>query len=63
MTQTTTSAGETRTVSVADIHVEQEFNPRGDMERAALDQLTRSIAQHGVLQPLLGRRATATATG
>jgi ParB/RepB/Spo0J family partition protein len=52
VTQTTT-AGETRTVSVADIHVEQEFNPRGDMERAALDQLTRSIAQHGVLQPLL----------
>ena len=53
MTQTTTPAGETRTVLVADIHVEQEFNPRGEMERAALDQLTRSIAQHGVLQPLL----------
>jgi ParB/RepB/Spo0J family partition protein len=53
VTQATATAAETRTVPVADIHVDQEFNPRGDVERAALDELTASIAQHGVLQPLL----------
>jgi ParB/RepB/Spo0J family partition protein len=53
VTQTIASAGEARTVSVADIHVQEQFNPRGEFERAALDRLTASIAQHGVLQPLL----------
>ena len=53
MTQTNASAGETRTVPVADIHVEEEFNPRGDVERAASERLAASIGQHGVLQPLL----------
>ncbi len=53
MTQTSASAGETRTVPVADIQVEEEFNPRGDVERAAIERLAASIGQHGVLQPLL----------
>lgn len=53
MTQTNASAGEARTVSVADIHVQEQFNPRGETERAALDRLAASVAQHGVLQPLL----------
>lgn len=53
MTQTNASAGETRTVPVADIQVEEEFNPRGDVERAAIERLAASIGQHGVLQPLL----------
>jgi ParB/RepB/Spo0J family partition protein len=53
VTQTNTSTGEARTVPVADIHVEEEFNPRGDIERAAIERLAASIRQHGVLQPLL----------
>jgi ParB/RepB/Spo0J family partition protein len=53
VTQTSTSASETRTVSITDIHVEQEFNPRGELERTALDRLAASIGHHGVLQPLL----------
>jgi ParB/RepB/Spo0J family partition protein len=53
VTQTIATAAETRTVSVADIHVQEQFNPRGEIERAALGRLTASIGQHGVLQPLL----------
>ena len=50
MTQSIASAGETRTVSVADIHVQEQFNPRGEFELAALERLTASTEQHGVLQ-------------
>jgi ParB/RepB/Spo0J family partition protein len=53
VTQTKASAGETRIVSLADIHVDEQFNPRGDVERADLDQLTASIARNGMLQPVL----------
>jgi ParB/RepB/Spo0J family partition protein len=44
---------EQRTVALAEIHVEQGFNPRDRFERKPLDELAKSIAVHGLLQPIV----------
>lgn len=45
--------GELRTLPLSRIKVVDGFNPRTDVERAQIDQLARSIAERGMLQPLL----------
>jgi ParB family transcriptional regulator, chromosome partitioning protein len=50
VSQHTVPTGEPRTVALADIYVQDGFNPRDRFERGELDALTRSIAAHGVLQ-------------
>jgi ParB family chromosome partitioning protein len=52
------TGGELRTVALDSIDVEEGFNPRTQLDRATLERLTKSIALHGVLQPL-----TVAATG
>jgi ParB family chromosome partitioning protein len=42
-----------RALPLAAIEVEQCFNPRGELERKALERLVRSIREHGVLVPLV----------
>jgi ParB/RepB/Spo0J family partition protein len=42
-----------RTVALAEIRVEQGFNPRERFERKQLDELAKSIAVHGLLQPIV----------
>jgi ParB family transcriptional regulator, chromosome partitioning protein len=44
---------EQRTVALAEIHVEQGFNPRDRCERKQLDELVRSIKLHGLVQPIV----------
>ena len=41
------------TLAVSEIHVEEGFNPRGELEQKALERLTASIREHGVLVPLV----------
>ena len=40
-------------VPLSAITVDEGFNPRSDVERAELARLTRSIEQHGLIQPLV----------
>jgi ParB/RepB/Spo0J family partition protein len=49
----TVSQAEQRTLALTDIRVERGFNPRDRFERKKLDELARSIALHGLLQPLV----------
>jgi ParB/RepB/Spo0J family partition protein len=44
---------EQRTVALTEIHVAEGFNPRDGFDRSELERLTRSVAAHGVLQPLV----------
>jgi ParB/RepB/Spo0J family partition protein len=44
---------EQRTVALAQIHVDEGFNPRDRFEQKQLDELARSITLHGLLQPLV----------
>jgi ParB family chromosome partitioning protein len=44
---------EQRTVALAAIRVERGFNPRDRFEQKRLDEQARSIALHGLLQPLV----------
>ena len=44
------------TVALDAIHVEQNFNPRSDVERVEIDGLAASIARHGLIQPLVVAR-------
>ncbi|HEX8086550.1 MAG TPA: ParB/RepB/Spo0J family partition protein [Solirubrobacteraceae bacterium] len=45
--------GELRTLPLSRIKVVDGFNPRGGVERAQIDQLACSIAERGMLQPVL----------
>jgi ParB/RepB/Spo0J family partition protein len=47
------AVGELRTLPLSSIKVVDGFNPRTDVERAQIDQLARSIAERGMLQPVL----------
>jgi ParB family chromosome partitioning protein len=49
----TQTAGELRTIALAQIQVDTEFNPRTSTEQSQLAQLEESIGRHGVLQPVL----------
>jgi ParB family chromosome partitioning protein len=49
----TVPQGEQRTVALKEIHVAEQFNPRRRFEQKQLDELARSIALHGLLQPLV----------
>lgn len=49
----TQTAGELRTLALADIQIDTEFNPRTSIEQGKLAQLEESIRRHGVLQPVL----------
>jgi ParB/RepB/Spo0J family partition protein len=53
VTKAATAVGEARTVPLSAIHVEEEFNPRGDAAHAAIDELADSMRRDGVLVPLL----------
>jgi ParB/RepB/Spo0J family partition protein len=53
VTKTATTIGELRTVALSAIHVEEQFNPRDDVERAEIDRLADSMRQHGPLVPLV----------
>lgn len=52
-TTTTSSGGEVRSVKRAQVGVEDGFNPRREL--GEVDDLAASVAQHGILQPLLVR--------
>lgn len=49
----TVTAGELRTIALAQIQTDTEFNPRTSTEQSQLAQLEESIRRHGVLQPVL----------
>jgi ParB/RepB/Spo0J family partition protein len=49
----TVPQAEQRTVALAEIDVAEGFNPRDRFDRKQLDELARSIALHGLLQPLV----------
>jgi ParB/RepB/Spo0J family partition protein len=49
----TVPQAEQRTVALKEIHVAEQFNPRRRFEQKQLDELARSIALHGLLQPLV----------
>jgi ParB/RepB/Spo0J family partition protein len=44
---------EQRTQALAEIQVEEGFNPRDRLQRKQLDELAKSIAMHGLLQPIV----------
>lgn len=52
---TTTSAAATPRVSVYDIEA-NPYQPRREFDEAEIDQLSDSLQQHGLLQPILVRR-------
>lgn len=49
----TQTAGELRTIALAQIQIDTEFNPRTSTEQSQLAQLEESIRRHGILQPVL----------
>ena len=53
MSPQTVPQTEQRILALAEIQVEQGFNPRGRFERKQLDELAKSIAVHGLLQPIV----------
>ena len=53
MSSQTVPQTEQRILALAEIQVEQGFNPRGRFERKQLDELAKSIAVHGLLQPIV----------
>ena len=53
MSSQTVPQTEQRTLALAEIQVEQGFNPRDRFERKQLDELAKSIAVHGLLQPIV----------
>jgi len=52
MTDTTSAAGELRSISVADVTAEEGFNPRSAFDARQLEALPASVAQHGVVTPI-----------
>jgi len=46
-------AAQQMTVKLSEISVAEGFNPRSDAERAEIDRLARSVAEHGLIQPLV----------
>lgn len=53
----TASAIESPRVAIDAIVVDEDFNPRKSRDGAKFDELVSSIAQHGILQPLLVEQA------
>jgi ParB family transcriptional regulator, chromosome partitioning protein len=41
------------TVPLSAIVVDEQFNPRSDAEQAEIGRLAKSIAEHGLIQPLV----------
>lgn len=44
------------TLNLTDITVEKDFNPRGEIDKASIADLAKSIKQEGILQPVLVRK-------
>ncbi len=52
----TIEAPEVDTLNLTDITVEKDFNPRGEIDKASIADLAKSIKQEGILQPVLVRK-------
>ena len=53
MATQTAPAAQQLTVKLSEISVAEGFNPRRDAEQAEIARLAKSIAEHGLIHPLV----------